>query len=590
MPNPRKMNKTGREISVLLVNAPLPHNRRLKRIYPMGLLYLASYLRLHNPYVNVQVFNPQASNMGFRDTLKRILATDWDVLGLGYWTCQFPFVSRLSQTIKESRPDGLIVHGGVHPTLRPEAAALSADWVLLHEGERSLSAVIHAHREGDLDFVPAGSARLVDSEFQSTDFDGFIKELDTLPFPAIDLLDLKHYTTPMHVIGGPRLPIIGSRGCPYNCSYCVSPSFWKRRVRWRSPENIVEEMAYHKDKFGIDKFHFWDDNFLLNRSHALALAQEILRKNLKVRWLALTRASHVVRHGDIMPVLARAGLIGFEIGIESANPSAYAIVGKNESLENLVKACEIQRRNGMFPMYTYMSYLPGDTIRGAYEQSKFMDKLLTGIPRYKYFHHLPFDVYVGQCCTPHVGTRMFEEVDKLGRSMWESEEDFHHSATCFLPHSLLQDVPVRRVPSLTVDDRVFAVIVSYVAIADYLSYDGPWNKVRNVAAFNRLLDRFWAACDGKLTLLEIAAKLHQADPAGLNLDDTLRFLGAMAITLAQVGALDSQDSGESSVMTRKRVTYRFAHVYRGLVRLSRLYGTVFGAHEFRLSKHRSYDT
>ncbi|MBM3302350.1 MAG: cobalamin-dependent protein, partial [Deltaproteobacteria bacterium] len=175
----------------------------------MGLLYLASYLRSHNRYATVRIFNPQVSNTGFRDTLRRILAAEWDVLGMGYWTCQFQFVSRLSQAVKETRPHGLIVHGGVHPTLRPHEVALSADRVLLHEGERSLSALIDAYREGDVDFFAPGSAGIVDGRFLSTEFDGFVEDLDALPFPAFDLLDLKRYITPMHVIGGRRLPIIG---------------------------------------------------------------------------------------------------------------------------------------------------------------------------------------------------------------------------------------------------------------------------------------------------------------------------------------------------------------------------------------------
>jgi anaerobic magnesium-protoporphyrin IX monomethyl ester cyclase len=579
-----------KNVRVLLVNPPLPHNRKLKRIYPMGLLYIASYIRKHNDNVSVEIFNPQVTNTGFRETLKTILSKKWDILGFGYWTNQFQFVNRLCVAAKEANPSGMIVHGGVHPTLRPEAALQNSDAVILHEGEKVLGRLIEHLADGDIDPDLPGLARMKDGRLRVQPFPGFITDLDDLPFPAWDLLDLKHYHTPMHVLGGPRFPIIGSRGCPYNCSFCVSPTLWRRRVRWRSPENIVDELEHIIKRFGVDKFHFWDDNLLLNRKHVAALAEEILRRNLRIKWLGLTRASHVVKREDVMPLLARAGLIGLEIGIESANPTAYHLVEKSETLDNLIKACEIQKRNGMFPMYTYMSYLPGDTIRGAYEQAKFMDELLMGLPRYDYFHHLPFDIYIGQCCTPHVGTRMFEEAEILGRLMWEEEEDFHHSSTCFLPHTLLQDKPVKMVPRLSVDDRVFSVIVAYVAIADYLSYDGPLKKVRNVAAFNRLLDRFWAACDGNQTLLHIATKLHREDPSGLDLDDTLRFIAAASITLAQVGALDSADRGNLGSMIRKHVPYKYKQMYRSLLHLSRLYGKLTGITEFRVSKHRSYDT
>jgi radical SAM superfamily enzyme YgiQ (UPF0313 family) len=586
----KRSSGTGKKMRVLLVNLPLPHNRKLKRIYPMGLLYIASFLRQHNPYASVEIFNPQVANVGFRKTLRNILSTDWDVLGFGYWTNQFQFANRLSAAVKKARPRGLIVHGGVHPTVQPYAALENADAVVLHEGEETLSELLDQFVRGDSDLNIPGLLTKGDQEMEAKRASRFIADLDSLPFPAWDLLDLRLYRTPMHVVGGPRFPIIGSRGCPYDCSFCVSPALWRRHVRWRSPRNIVDELEEVTKRFGVKQFHFWDDNLLLNGKHIAGLAKEILRRGLKIKWVGLTRASHVVQREELMPLLARAGLIGLEIGIESANALAYDIVQKNETLENLVKACEIQKRSGMFPMYTYMSYLPGDTIRGAYEQARFMDNLLKGLPRYKYFHHLPFDIYIGQCCTPHVGTRMFDEVEKLGYPLWENEEDFHHSSTCFLPHSLLQDKPVRKFSHLAVDDRVFCVIVAYVAIADYLSYDGPMRKVQNVAALNAFLDRFWAQCDGSSTVLQIAEKLHRETPAGLNLDDTLRFLAACAITLAQVGALDSRDSGLPDAMTRKYVPYRFKHLYRSLLQLSRLYGRVFDDREFFLSKHRSYET
>lgn len=577
-------------VRVLLVHPPLPHNKPIKRIYPMGLLYLASYLRKYGGNVRVEIYNPQVTNTGFRETLKCVLSKNWDILGLGYWTNQFQFADRLSEAVRSARPGAFIVHGGVHPTLRPDRAAQNADVVILHEGERTFCELVRRFAEGGRDFDFPGTACTVDGELRIRPHEGFIEDLDNLPFPAWDLLDLELYTTQLHVVGGRRFPIVGSRGCPYNCSFCVSPAIWKRRVRWRSPENIVDEMEYSKARFGIDQFHFWDDNLLLDRKRILALAEEILKRNLKVKWVGLSRASHVAAADDLMPVLAKAGLIGMEIGIESANPSAYQIVGKNETLENLMKACEIQKKYDIFPMYTYMSFLPGDTVRGAYEQARFMDRLLSGLPRYRYFHHLPFDVYIGQTCTPHVGTQMHEDVAELGRPMWENEEDFHHNSTCFLPHSLLEDVPVRTAEKLTLDDRAFCIIVSYVAVADFLFYDSVFQKIRNVAAFDHLLESFWRRCDGERSILELGEAIHREDQTGLSLNDVLRFLAASTITLAQTGALDSRNARTMAPIERKKIHYRYLLLYKSMLLVSRLYGKITGNYVFSMAAHRSYDT
>ncbi len=584
--------RSNNKVKVLLVNPPLPHNKRLKRVYPMGLLYIASYLKKHSKNSEVTIFNPQVTNTGFKDTLNRVLSTQWDVLGIGYWTNQFLFAKKLTEAIRSSGKKGIIVHGGVHPTVRPEDVASSCDIVMLHEAEISFYELISKLSDGyDITDIN-GIAYLRDNTLQVNTPSGFIKDLDTLPFPDYSLLDLKYYTTPLHVIGGKRVPLIGSRGCPYNCSYCVSPKLWQRKVRWRSPENIADEMEYVIKTTGINQFHFWDDNLFLNKKHLINLAEEILKRGLQVKWLGLTRASHIVAHEDIVPLLARAGMIGMEIGIESANPVAYSIVDKNETLDNLIRACEIQKQNGMFPLYTYMSYLPGDTIRGAYNQAQFMDSLLKGLPRYKYFHHLPFDLYIGQCCTPHVGTKMFEEAESLGMPLWRDEEDFHHSATCFLPHSLLEDIPVKIDCKLTVDDRVFCVIVSYVAIADYLRYDSPYLKVLNVSALNHLLDRFWEAIDGDNSIIEIVKMIHQVDSQGLDFRDMLKFCAAFSITLGQCGVIDSLSSSQGSDLKiqRKYIPYNKSLLYKTALQTARFIGKALGLKDFVFKRHLSYET
>ncbi len=405
------------------------------------------------------------------------------------------------------------------------------------------------------------------------------------------MLDLRHYTTNLHVIGSRRVPIIGSRGCPYNCSYCVSPKLWHRKVRWRSPSNIADEMEYVIKTTGINQFHFWDDNLFLRKDHLVALAEEILKRDLQVKWLGLTRASHIVMQKDILPLLSRAGLIGMEIGIESANPDAYNIVGKNETLDNLIEACELQKSNGMFPMYTYMSYLPGDTIRDAYKQAQFMDRLLKGLPRYKYFHHLPFDIYIGQCCTPHVGTKLHDEAPSLGMPLGRDEEDFHHSSTCFLPQSLLNDIPIKNEYRLLTDDRVFCVIVSYGTIADYLRYDPPFLKVKNVSALNVLLDRYCNAIDGKKNLLEIVKSLHNEDHQCLAFNDMLKFCAAFTITLGQYGVLDSayyQD--KDNKISRKKIHCSKSLIYRTALTTSRIIGKLLGLKDFSFTRHLSYET
>src|SRR3989338_6475585 len=164
------------------------------------------------------------------------------------------------------------------------------------------------------------------------------------------------------------MPVIGSRGCPYNCSYCVSPLIWLREVRWRSPENVIEELKEIIKKFQIPQFHFWDDNFLLNREYVIGLCEGILKENLKIKWIGLTRASHVQKNKDLIDLLAKAGCIGLEVGIESANPETFLQIHKEENLAVIEEIAKLQKDNGMYPLFTYMAFNPGETINGYYLQ------------------------------------------------------------------------------------------------------------------------------------------------------------------------------------------------------------------------------
>jgi pyruvate-formate lyase-activating enzyme len=510
---------------------------------------------------------------------------------MGYWTCQFPFASRLSDLIRARSPRTLIIHGGVHATLFPEIVAEHCDRVVCHEGERVFPDLVERMREGaGFEDIP-GLAWKAEGVLATSPPAQFIENLDDLPFPAWDLLDLEHYTTQLHVVGGRRFPIIGSRGCPYNCSFCSSPKLWERKVRFRSPGNVVDEMAFDKKTYGISCFHFWDDNLLLNEKFITEIAEDILRRNLDVKWLGLSRSSHVVRSERLMPLLKRSGLVGFEIGIESSNPEAYDIAQKDgETLDSIRRACDIQKALGLAPMYTYMSYLPGDTIRKMHEQGRFMDSLLEGLPRYKYFHNLPFDLYLGQCTTPHMGTPFHDEASQLGRPMWRDEEDFHHSATCFLPNTLLEDRPLRRRETLPWKARAYALISGAVTIADFLTHDRPLTRMRNVAACNRLLARFWSACDGTRTFLSIAQGLHGEDPMDLDLDDMIKLMAAACLAWAQLGILDSAQPGTEAPMKAKDIPYRLAPLYGLLNALCVLYGKAAGVRNFQFPHHHSYLT
>jgi len=534
-------NKNGsiaEKYSILLVQLPLPTNWKHKKIVPMGLAYIASSLLKDVPGVSVEILDAQVNGFCVEYIPEMILSKKPDMLGITYWTVQSGMAKKLSEAVKSLDRNVVIVHGGTHPTICPDDALESADYCVIGEGEKTFSELVRVLKNGGRVEGVKGVAYRKGGICRLTKPRPLIENLDELPFPALHLLDLEKYNSPLHIVGGRRLPIIGSRGCPYNCSFCVSPLIWKRRVRYRSPENVIEEMKHDIKEYGISQFHFWDDNITMNREYIIRTCRLIIRERLKIKWVALDRASHINKNKDILPLMKMAGCVGIELGVESANADTMLYLNKNQGIFETMEAVENQKKAGLYPLYTYMAFNPGESINGYYLQKEFLDKIQGGLPWYKYFHPLAFPVYIGQFATPYPGTKFYEDAPKLGMVLIEKPEDRYHQQINFVPNSLLEDVPMRTRSCLKKGDYRLFLLLYYTGIWEDFRLNESFGSVALKFGIIRLfLDRFYEKCDGSLSIKEIASELSKE--MRLPMIRCVRMAAYSTYILAQVGLLRS---------------------------------------------------
>jgi len=540
--------------SVLLVHPALPSNPRHKRILPLGLLYLGAYLRRERPNIRTTIIDAHILNLSLDDVADRILQAQPDLVGMGYWTAQAPFARDLSAKLKASQPGIIIVHGGVHPTSCPEEAAQWSDLVLMHEAENELVELTDRLNRGEDGSLTSGAAVWRNGGLQTQPPAPFISDLDSLPLPAWDMVPIERYDTPLHVVGGRRLPIIASRGCPYNCAFCVSPLIWKRKLRWRSGRSVAAEMAEAGQRLGINQFHFWDDNLLINPEVVNDMCNEIIDRRLDVRWVALTRAEHVVRHADMLRLLRNAGCIGIEIGIESADPKALQYYAKDQSLGTVEQAMRLQRQAGMTPLYTLMAFSPGETLSGYYFQTRFINRLTRNARAHRLF--------VGQFATAYPGTRFYQEASQQGQLLVQGWDSFHHHNIKFLPHSLLDDVPELTVNRLRIQDVFVLLLESYLWRYDVHPNGFDRGRARQeYAALSALVKLI----DGRRSVRTIGgeiAKLAVWDEA-----ESLRFAAFTLMIMAQAGLARSAGQRYDEEVRPRAVSFNrwYANVvYRGL--------------------------
>ena len=172
----------------------------------------------------------------------------------------------------------------------------------------------------------------------------YIEDLDSVPFPARHLLNNKLYTD-IFFFGQPTAWILSSRGCPYNCIYCSQHEAYGRRIRYRNPEKVINEMEEIVNKYKIRNFMFFDECFNADNEHATAIAKEIIKRGLKVRWSCGARADLI--KAETVRLMKKAGCIEMRIGMESANDEVLKYMQKDITVEEFIKGVEIVKKEKM---------------------------------------------------------------------------------------------------------------------------------------------------------------------------------------------------------------------------------------------------
>ncbi|GAI17028.1 unnamed protein product, partial [marine sediment metagenome] len=230
----------------------------------------------------------------------------------------------------------------------------------------------------------------------------FIQKLDELPLPAYKYFPLEKY----RLFGRRILPIITSRGCPSQCSFCTSAQMFGKGFRARSPKNIVDELEWLRDEHGADAFTFYDDTFTLNKKRTFKICEEIINSKIGLPWDCQTRVSTVSR--EILLKMREANCQQIFFGVESGCQKILDAVKKGTTVEQNERAIRLAKDVGLFVAVSVMIGYPGETKDMLQETIDLIRKAE------------PDDVYI--CvATPYPGTELRSLVEETG---WEMSNDW----------------------------------------------------------------------------------------------------------------------------------------------------------------------
>lgn len=342
---------------LLLIQASQLNRVNPEIIHPMGLLCLAAVSRRAGH--TVRIIDMRFHNGGLE---KDILSFKPGAIGISGLTHDAKFMASISKAARKAAPNTQIVVGGPHATAYWDSVLneTGADAAVLGEGEATLLELLEAYDNGrPLDEI-AGIVYLRNGETRRAAPRPFIENLDSLPQPAWDLIDIDRYCYDTRFVDLRArrrfMTVFTSRGCPYQCIFCHQ--VMGKRYRSRSAENVLDEIKFLYDNYGIRDIEFEDDAFNLDRPRAMSILQGIIDSgmDLKIAFRNGLRGDRI--DAEMLRKMKDAGTYHVGFAFETGTERLQNLIGKHLQIPNVIDAVEEAARLGMFTRGFFMLGFP----------------------------------------------------------------------------------------------------------------------------------------------------------------------------------------------------------------------------------------
>lgn len=330
--------------------------------YPIGILSLVSYLKQKNSQIDTEVIDStfMKSWLEFKKTVKKNNA---DIFGFSFSSPLADDAYKAIKIVKNIHPKALIVAGGPHPTVDPIGTIKKGkvDIVVSGEGEEILQDIVEKFiKSQDLSLIQ-GTFIYKNKKILTNERQGFIKDLDKLPMPDRNLLEIERY---LKTSGS--LHIITSRGCPFNCFFCqpTQRKLFGEKVRYESPERVILEIEELMKNYGHKKFvlFFADDTFTFDKKRVKEICRLMVKKGFnKIPWWCHSRVNTFDE--EIARTLKKSGCIGVSFGVESGSQRILnEVMKKGITVEQTIRAFKWCHKYNLLGLAYLMIGTPTETI------------------------------------------------------------------------------------------------------------------------------------------------------------------------------------------------------------------------------------
>ena len=415
-------------MKVLLINPPV-RQRQGPQDIPVGLAMIASITKQEGHQIAFLDLN--ANRVPLQVVANEIMIDDYDIIGIGGLSSQYKEIKQILPICRQIHPDALIVAGGGFVTYMPDKMLKlrpEIDIIAIGEAEETWADFLREGPHGDFSKVKGIAFRDKNGKIIFTEPRPLIKDMDTLPYPAYELLDLDKYSENYQfclseemLTTKRKIHMITERGCPRQCTFCThnGMSRWDQVVsigkekvrelddefgfqqiaRFNSPKFVVKHLKFLTEQYNLGYVFIADENLTSNRKRTIELCNLMIKEGLpnKVKWGTAGDAASV--DDDIIALMKKAGCTFISYGGESASDKVLKYdIQKGTTRKNNQDAVDIMKRQGMEPIMTFMLGNPHEDVNDILETTDFFIK-----------NNLSCDPFI---CTPYPGTKLYLDYEQ----------------------------------------------------------------------------------------------------------------------------------------------------------------------------------
>lgn len=362
---------------------------------PLGLALAASLLEKNN--IPVSILDLQVEPLDAEQLETKIKEINPQIIGVSSSTPVIKEAFKIAEIAKKALPEAKIVLGGIHATVMPQECIENKNIDIITRGESEYT-FLELCTLNNLSKIDGITYKTNGLTITNKDREP-VKYLDELPFPAYHLLPMNKYKPALGTYKRlPAMIMLTSRGCPGRCTFCYS-GIKEKNIRTRSEENVIAEIKFLKEKYGIKEINFYDDVFTLFRNKVVRLCKIIIAEGLDITWSCMTRINLIDK--ELLSIMKKAGCHSICYGVESADEIILKNIQKFIDLNKAREVIKMTKEAGIEVRISLMFGNPGET-------EETMEKTI------QFALETDPDVVLFNIATAYPGTEMYEEAKTKG--------------------------------------------------------------------------------------------------------------------------------------------------------------------------------